>query len=275
MVNMWEPFTIEELADALEKMPFYEGELAWQGLMGQSENSLRDKLGTYLINNFTKRKLDHLFVPKEIPIKIKKNVNEGINYALGDFDEVEERDASVKKVLIDLAVIQKNDFFKDATLLPNFRAIIEAKSFYTTGLLYNNEINKTHKKITNDWKKNDEIVQYIFDKSTNQVPQYGVLFIFDYTIDGYDPTNVNEMWTYSTVIRYLHDPTGGLFEKLKKLESFRGITTDGKDKLLVSIEKKLQNTFIGHKIRCGHLENGNEQFYRYFKVKGYFAIIQR
>lgn len=74
MQIMWEPFTIDDLTQALEKMPFYEGELVWLGLMGQSEISLRDKLGIYLINNFTKRNLDHLFVPKEIPIKIKKKI---------------------------------------------------------------------------------------------------------------------------------------------------------------------------------------------------------
>lgn len=83
------------------------------------------------------------------------------------------------------------------------------------------------------------------------------------------------MWTYSTVIRHLHDVTGGLFQKLKELSKFRGVTDDGKDKMLVSLEKKLKETFSGQKVRCGHLGDGIEQSYKYFKVRGYFAIIQR
>lgn len=250
-------FNMNNLRNALENMPFFENELAYLCLSGQSETTFRDRLAYFLANQNHNEPFESwcTFFPKEAKLHNKQ---------------------------IDLAVIEGKGEIEE-----RISAIIEFKHFYLTQILYGDEFmgrrgnNGVREIVLSDIKSRLEIIKKL---SHRTIGQYQVLFISHYVPnDDYENvTDREEIYTHN-VARFLHIKGKrkelGLIRKSKELEQKYGTHKNGeKDGIQTEIEVVLQNAFndqtdFSVDVSVGILDKGIPHRYHYFNAKTYFAII--
>ncbi|QRG65955.1 hypothetical protein [Brevibacillus choshinensis] len=250
-------FIMTELKNALENMPFFENELAYLSISGQSEDTLRDRLAYYLANN------NH-------------------NQHSEDWNVFFSKETKIHGKVIDLAILQGK-----GPIVERVVAMIEFKHFLLTQIIYGNEFmgksgnSGIRKVVLRDINSRLNIVNQL--KNSN-ISQYQVLFISHYLPDE-EYLNVldkEDIYTHS-VARYLHIPGDtmelGLIRKSKELEELYPPHVDQeKDGIRSKIKEVLQNAFkdqanLKVDVEVGILGGGITHKYHYFIARTYYAIL--